>query len=133
MITLLEGIQTFFQADATLAALDGPWLDVAPDKKTYPYCVMIDSGGPISACFDLRILQQRSVTFRIYHTDYATLRTYQAAMHDRFDRGDFALTAGLLRSATRTNDFRGFAGRDKDNKTIFVATSVYRFTVQGSF
>jgi hypothetical protein len=133
MVTLLEGIQTHFTGDATLAVISGPWLEVAKDKDTYPYCVMLDSGGPITACFDYRILQQRSVTFRIYHTDYATLRTYQTALHDRFDRSTFSLSAGSVRSITRTNDFRGFAGRAKDNKAVFVASTVYRFTVQSAF
>lgn len=133
MHTLLEGICSHWTGDGTLSGIPGPYLGVAADASTYPYAVMLDNGGTITETFDARTLQPVSITFRIYHTSMDTLKTYQDALHNRFDRGSFSLATGIMRSAKRMNSFRGFAGRDQNNQSVYVASSLYRFTVQDAF
>jgi len=133
MHTLLEGICSHWTGSGTLSGIPGPYLGAAPQAATYPYAVMLDNGGTITETFDARTLQAVSVTFRIYHTDMDVLHQYQVALHDRFDRGSFNLGVGIMRSAKRINSFRGIAGLDKNNKAIYVASSLYRFTVQDVF
>lgn len=134
MTPIIAGIVTYFNAYSSLDAVGGPWLTAAEDNATFPYCVIEDNGGPVVQLFGSGVTQIKTcnVRFKIFHSDEATLRTYQAALHTRFDRSKFALTTGKVLSCLRQNDFIRLSGFDKNNEAVYRAETEYQIVAQTS-
>ncbi len=129
MTPIIAGIVSHFN----VSGVAGPWLSAAKDGSTYPYCVVIDNGGPVVQLFaSPDSIKTCNVRFTVYHTDEAVLRTYQASLHTRYDRAKFTLTTGRVLSCLRQNDRIALGGFDKNNEAVYQAVSEYQIIAQTS-
>lgn len=133
----IDSIVAWFIASGSgLSAIGGPWKGQAPPNTAYPYCVFHDVGGRPHAYMGGTFIKPATVRFDIFHTDDATLATYQTALHSRFDEKTTIPAVGnnYMLYVRRVDDWiRHSGGVSKTGVSVYIASSTFRFEVENRF
>jgi hypothetical protein len=129
MSATIAAVITQFQGDVTLAAINGPYRDFAPERKAYPYAVVTQIPNAHTPAFGTRYIENVHVRIMVFHTSASTLKTYHDAVHDRFDRESFTVSGGSQMSCVEQFEHtRATPFFSDDNERVY--NSIHDFIVQ---
>ena len=133
MTKLGAAIKTVWDGASSLSSCS-VWLGIAPPNTAYPYCVFKEQpNATFKRYMDGSTEGEYYVEFEIRHTNEATLKTLQEALHTAFDNARPTMSSptrcqGFLRQGDyiKSDEVDASAG----SVTVYVAVSKYKVFVE---
>ena len=126
-----RAIVTAYQGNATLAAAGGPFLDMAVEGQTLPYCVYtVMPNSNIGLFFDGTYDEIFLIRFVLWHTNPTLLTPLRAALRATFDRAKLATASPVLCLASLpVEDYVRYVGANIDGNGTpgYQSITSYRF------
>lgn len=136
MKNLLTAIIARYQGDSTLSLVPGPYLNYAPDRYEFPYCVMQTiMGPPLMLTYGSDYLEPILLQFSFMDVSDSTVLDYQAALHTRFHRQPLTLSSGSMLACTRQHSPLVIPSKpiiNGESVQVFHSPCTYRFVLQKS-